>query len=67
MNNFFNLQHPWFGPLWRRVLVTALCFAWAAFELAMGSPGWALLFAAAGAWCGYQFFVVWEDPGEGDG
>lgn len=66
MGGLFDLQHPFFRPVWRRVLATALCVLWAGVELATGSPGWALLFAAAGAWCGYQFFVVWTDPPEED-
>ena len=66
MKGIFDLQHPFFGPLWRRALVTAIAFGWAGVELASGAPGWALLFAAAGAWCGYQFFVVWTDPQDDD-
>ena len=64
MKGLFDLQHPWMRPLWRRFLVTALSFAWAGVELATGNPGWAALFGAAGAWCAYQFFVVWTDPPE---
>ena len=32
----------------------------AAFELTTGNPGWAALFAAAGAWCFYEFFVIFD-------
>lgn len=62
MKEIFDLRVPFFRALWRRVLVTALTFAWAGVEMASGATGWAIAFAAAGAWCAYQFFVVWTDP-----
>lgn len=62
MKKAFDLRHPFFAPIWRRVLVVALTFGWAGVEYWNGSTGWALAFAGAGAWCVYQFFVVWELP-----
>lgn len=62
MKAMFDLQHPFFRQVWRRVAVVAICFAWAGVELASGAQIWAALFAAAGAWCVYQFFVIWTDP-----
>ncbi|WP_138472951.1 hypothetical protein [Poseidonocella sp. HB161398] len=56
----FDLNHPFFRPLWRRVLVTAFCLGWAVFELAMGNPLWALLTGALGLYCGYGFFVTFD-------
>ncbi|MCY4459892.1 MAG: hypothetical protein OXC26_05755 [Albidovulum sp.] len=58
----FNLQTPFFVPVWRRALTTAICLVWTLFELLLGNPGWALIFGAVGGWCVYQFFVVWKDP-----
>jgi hypothetical protein len=63
----FDLQLPFFKPLWLRVLVVAICICWAIFELMTGSPGWALLFAATGLWSAYQFFVVWKPKDEDTG
>ena len=60
----FNLHHPFFRPLWVRLLVTLACFAWTAVEVAIGSAAFAAAFAAAGGWCAYQFFVTWPS---GDG
>ncbi len=56
----FDLNHPFFRPLWRRVLVTAFCLGWAAFEAAMGNPVWAVITAAIGIYCGYGFFVTFD-------
>lgn len=48
-------DHPFFRPLWRRWATALLPAAWAGVETANGSPGWALLFGAAG---GYAFWVL---------
>jgi hypothetical protein len=48
-------DHPFFAPLWRRWATVLFALFWAAVELSMGSPGWAVLFGAAGA---YAFYVL---------
>ncbi|WP_439124291.1 hypothetical protein [Marivita sp.] len=55
-----NLRVPFFRPLLRRALTTGITLAWALFELSLGNPGWALLFGAVGAYCAYEFFVVFD-------
>ncbi|WP_116596904.1 hypothetical protein [Primorskyibacter marinus] len=57
---FFDLRIPFFLPLWRRVVTVVLTGGWAAFELANGNPGWAVIFGAAGAFCAYEFFIVFD-------
>ena len=55
----FDFSHPFFRPLWRRVLIAAFCFGWAGFEiLVAGSPVWALVFGGLGALGAYNFFVT---------
>ncbi|MFV0298774.1 MAG: DUF3329 domain-containing protein [Hyphomicrobiaceae bacterium] len=66
----FDLRHPFFNPLWRRVLTVAVALGWALFELATGSPGWALMFGAVGAWAGYVLLLTWvpvDDERNDDG
>lgn len=58
----FDLNHPFFAPLWRRVVLVAALAAWTAVEVASNAPFWAILFGAATAWCIYGFFVAWRDP-----
>jgi hypothetical protein len=54
-------SHPFFIPAWRRYAVTGSCFAWALVELATGGTGWAVLFAALGAYSGWK--LIWTfDP-----
>lgn len=61
-----DVQLPFFLPLWRRVLVVAMCLGWALLELATGSPGWAVLFGGLGLYCAHQFFIAFDpkDPGD---
>ncbi len=56
----FDLQHPWFKPLWRRVLVTAVCVFWTVLELYTGDPFWAMLFGALAAYSIWSFFFAFN-------
>ncbi len=60
--NFFNVQTPFFIPLWRRVAVVVLTLGWALVEVANGQMLWGLVFAAAGLWCAHQFFIAFDPP-----
>ncbi len=52
---FLDPDHPFFKPVWRRWATVAVPLAWCAVEFASGSPGWAVLFGAAGV---YAFWVL---------
>lgn len=56
----FNVKHPIFLPLWRRVALVGFCLGWALLELTLGKPLFGVLSGAAGLWCAYQFFVVFD-------
>lgn len=58
----FNLNDPWFRPLWRRVAVTGVALGWGLFELASGSGGFGVLFLALGAYAAWSFFATFN-PG----
>jgi hypothetical protein len=70
-NKFLDTDHPMFRPLWVRVLIVALCLAWALFEfgglaflgLPAGSPFWGMLFLAIGLYAAWAFFVTSRPPG----
>lgn len=55
--SFFDLSHPWLKPRRVRGTIVAVCLGWAGVEWFTGSPGWAILFATAGAYCAYDFFL----------
>ena len=58
----FDVSHPWFRPVWVRILVAGICIAWTTIEFVNGNTGWALVFGAASAYLLWAFFVTWTDP-----
>ncbi|MGN6536990.1 MAG: DUF3329 domain-containing protein [Mesorhizobium sp.] len=59
-----DADHPFFRPLWRRVVVVVVCLSWAGLEFYNGSQTWgliALAFAAYGAW---QYLWLYKPPGD---
>lgn len=58
----FDLRHPFFNPLWRRIAVTAFTALWAAFEFVIGSQLWPLFFGAVAAWLFWSFLIAWDGP-----
>ena len=63
LRKIFNVQLEIFRPMWRRVVIVALCFAWALFEVFYtGSLNWALIVGAVGTYLFHQFFIAF-DPG----
>lgn len=56
-----DMNHPWFKPLWRRILVVAICFAVALWDLSNGEFVWALIFGGMGGYGIYIFFIAWDD------
>lgn len=47
---FLDADHPFFRPAWRRWVTALVPLGWGAVELATGSPGWAVMFGAVGAY-----------------
>ena len=58
MNN--DADHPWFRPMWRRVLMVAIPATIAAVDIYHGNFGWALIFGGLGAYAVYIFFIAWN-------
>ena len=58
--------HPFFAPLWRRIIIVVLTLGWAAFEIMTGNPFWAILFGAVGVHCTYQLLIAYPGPGSDD-
>lgn len=53
----FDLQVPFFLPVWRRVLLVAVCFVWCIFEFATAAPFWGVIFGAFGGYVVWQLFL----------
>lgn len=49
--------HPWFQPLYRRVIVAAVCVGWLTFELIQNEPLWIMLSGAATGYAAWDFFL----------
>ncbi len=59
-------EHPFYAAAWRRYAIVASCFIWAGIELYLGSPMWAMLFGAAGAYAFWiLIFTFGKEPKEG--
>lgn len=55
---FFDPDHPFLRPLWRRIVIVVATLAWAGVEFMNGAVGWGFVFLAAALYCGLHFFVV---------
>lgn len=56
-----DTDHPFFRPAWRRILLVAAPFGWAAIEFSYGSPIWAYLCAAIGGFLAWHLVITWKD------
>lgn len=57
---FLDPQHPFFKPLWRRILTVLAPAAWGLVELSNGASGWAILFFGASAYAAYELLFMFE-------
>lgn len=58
-------SHPALRPAWRRWLLVAAPFLWAAVEHGAGNTAFAYLFAAIGGYLGWHLIVAWRPDDEG--
>ena len=57
---FLDADHPFFAPVWRRWATTLFPLFWGGVEFWHDSPGWGVLFVAAGAYAGYV--LIYKGP-----
>jgi hypothetical protein len=55
-------NHPFYEPLWRRVLIPAFCFLWAAFEIYAGETMWAVIVGGLGLYATWKLFIEKRKP-----
>jgi hypothetical protein len=53
-------NHPFYRPLWVRLLVAGVCFAWAAAEAYNQQPTWAMIVGALGAYAAYKLLLTFN-------
>ena len=64
MQKLFDLNNPFFRPLWRRIAVIVVCLGWGLFEFTMGEPIWGALFVGLGLYCAWIFLFDYKPRAE---
>ncbi len=63
MKRVSDLNHPFYRPLWRRVLLVAVTGAWACYEnFVVKDPMWMVLTAGVFVYAAWVFLIKWVDP-----
>jgi hypothetical protein len=57
MKQILDADHPFFIPVWRRWATAILPMLWGGFEVWNDSPGWGIMFLAAGAYALYVLII----------
>lgn len=63
--SLFDLNDPFFKPLWIRVAIVVVTASWSAFEFIAGEHLWAILFGGVCAISIHGFFIAFN-PRERD-
>ena len=58
MKKLLGLDHMFFAPVWRRVVVVLLLLGWCVFEFVANSALWGLLFLALAGVCAWNFATL---------
>ncbi|MBO6758817.1 MAG: hypothetical protein JJ902_20980 [Roseibium sp.] len=70
---FGKAEHPFFDPLWRRVLLVAFCVFWAGVEFYSSNALWGYVFLAIAAYAAWAYLIAYQktdgsgNPPAGDG
>jgi hypothetical protein len=60
-------QHPFYKPLWRRIVIIVTIAMWLAFELYQGNSGlWIALAGGMLVYAVYTFLITWPKDDAGD-
>ena len=60
MMKFIDPDHPFYKPLWRRLVIVALCIAWTAFEFWHGEQTWGMIFLAVSAYTACVLIIFFK-------
>ncbi|MBP1851614.1 hypothetical protein [Rhizobium halophytocola] len=52
--------HPFFKPLWRRILTALFPALWALVEISNGQTGWAIAFLAIAAYAAWELLIRYD-------
>ncbi|WFU46668.1 hypothetical protein [Sinorhizobium terangae] len=60
MFKFIDPDHPFYQPLWIRLLIVAVCAAWTAVEFSTGQTTWGMIFLAVTAYAGCALLIFFK-------
>ncbi|MBB5534368.1 hypothetical protein JNB71_05790 [Rhizobium herbae] len=60
MIKFIDPDHPFYRPLWVRLLIVGFCAAWTAFEFWHGENTWGMIFLAVTAYTGCVLIIFFK-------
>ncbi len=61
-----DLDHPFYRPLWARLLIVGVCVAWSGLEFWSGAPGWGMIVGLVGLYAAYKLLYEYHRRGTGD-
>ena len=64
MFKFIDPDHPFYKPLWIRLLIVAFCSLWTAFEFWQGENTWGMIFLAVSAYAGCVLIIFFKPKTE---
>ena len=53
-------DHPFYRPLWIRLVIVALCLGWAIVEASTKEPFWAIIVGALGIYAAYKLLLTFS-------
>lgn len=57
--------HPFYRPLWRRILVTGVTAVWAGIEIFVSQSGfWGALAGGIAGYLAWELLITWKEPAE---
>ncbi|WP_331371879.1 hypothetical protein [Sinorhizobium chiapasense] len=66
MLKFIDPDHPFYRPLWIRLLIVAACAAWTAVEFSNGQVTWGMIFLAVTAYAGCALLIFFKPKPSAD-
>ncbi|MDX3927184.1 MAG: hypothetical protein QHC90_15455 [Shinella sp.] len=57
---FIDPDHPFYRPLWIRLLLVGFCSAWTAFEFYNGEQMWGTIFLVVAAYAFAQLLLFYK-------
>ncbi|TCM58380.1 MULTISPECIES: hypothetical protein [unclassified Rhizobium] len=67
MQKFIDPDHPFYRPLWRRLLIVGSCALWTAVEFWNGATTWGMIFLAVTAYTSATLIVFFKPTGAAEG